>query len=230
MKARFGWAGLAALLMLVASTLQAAPRVVVSDPHLHSLVTTLMAGVAEPELLPDAEPARLIGADMVVWVGPAAEAELAAALDRLPRERARTVTVGRYVPTLAEPEAGADFLLDPRLARMAVRYITPQLVEMDPDHYQRYLQNELRLRQRLEGLQAELTARFAPYRGRRVAGRFSPHLSHRLGVVPTGAGAVKTALAGGPSPAAAPERYFERVRARADALYRACERLMRAQR
>lgn len=229
MRTRRGITWVAALLLLAAPPLQAAPRVVVSNPNLHSLVTTLMEGVAEPELLADSEPARLIGADMVVWVGPAAEADLAASLARLSRARERTVTVARYVPRLAQGE-GADFLLDPRLASMAVRYITPQLVEMDPEHYARYLDNELRLRERLKALEADLAARFAPYRGRRVAGRFSPHLSHRLGVVASGAGAVKAALTATPLPAPGADHYFERVRARAEALQRACERLHTASR
>jgi ABC-type Zn2+ transport system substrate-binding protein/surface adhesin len=228
-------ARIAALLTLTAwaGLSQAAPRVVVSNPALHALVSTLMEGVTEPELLPDAEPARLIGADMVVWVGPEAEHNLAVALAKVPRAQRRAVTLARHVPMLdampGHPEAGKDprFWLDPRLAAVAVRYLTPQLVKLDPDHFETYLDNELKLRTKLHELEEKVAGRAGPYRGHRISGDFSRYLTHRLGMVVT-AGATETAPAA--SAPLSPKAYFALLEERAAALIEACHKMQTARR
>lgn len=225
MLALAAWAGLS----------QAAPRVVVSNSALHTLVSALMSGVAKPELLPDAEPARLIGADMVVWVGPEAEQALAKALQQVPSAHRRTVTLARYVPMLdatpGRPEAGKDprFWLDPRLAKVAVDYLTPQLVKLDPDHFETYLDNELRLRTKLRKLDAEVSGRLSPYRGHRVSGNFSRYLTHRVGVIATAGGESATGAGTASLGPRTTEEYLAFLEQRANALAEACQEVQTAQ-
>lgn len=90
--------GLLALL-LVSPVWAKAPQVVVSIKPIHSLVSAVMEGVAEPELLMSAtqsphtfvlKPSTvelLEAADVVIWVGPAIEGFLAKPLDVLPSNR-----------------------------------------------------------------------------------------------------------------------------------------------
>lgn len=193
-----GWLGtLATLLSLTAwaAPAAAAPQVVVTVPPLYSLVESLMEGVGKPELLYDrpedlesdrlgaTQTLELVTADMVVWVGPELERSLATALEGMPHARAKSLMVGHHLPLL-EATAGSrwthaatqhgmahdpQFWLDPRLAVMAVRHITPQLVKMDPDNCDTYLDNEIRLVGQLRKLEQDLQTRLAPLQGRAVA-------------------------------------------------------------
>ncbi len=113
--------GLAVLLLLAASPVQAAaPEVVVSIKPLHSLVAGVMAGVAEPQLLvpgaasPHAyalrpsDARRLEGARLVFWVGPVLESFLVKPLAAL-AHRAEIVEADRLpeVTLLAARGGGA---------------------------------------------------------------------------------------------------------------------------
>jgi zinc transport system substrate-binding protein len=163
------------------------PRVVVSLSPMHSLVSALMRGVAEPVLLYDRgvrdgieldpfQKAQVITADMLIWTGPGLETGLARTVDQTPLLQYKLLTLSNYVPLL--PRAvyqgdGADrqsaydlaFWNDPRLAIMAVRMITPRLVRLDPAHQEVYLDNEIALIKRLKGLEKEVAAMLAPYDG-----------------------------------------------------------------
>lgn len=186
-----------ALLIVAAAPLQAAPRVVVSVPPLHSLVAALMEGVAEPELLlhnademhaPKLQRAQMrlvLQADLLLWAGPELETALAAALEQTPAARRQAMMLSHHLPLLAalpgSPLAahGAHhhvdgiardprFWLDPRLAAVAVHHLTPHLVRLDPDNTERYLDNEIRLLARLRQAEAELARDLAPLEGRTV--------------------------------------------------------------
>jgi len=58
-----------------------------------------------------------------------------------------------------------EFWSDPRLAIMAVRMITPRLVRLDPDHQERYLDNEIALIQSLKQMQNDLIAKMKAFDG-----------------------------------------------------------------
>lgn len=209
-----GWLNTLVILLALAAwagPVAAAPQVVVTVPPLYSLVESLMDGVGKPELLYDrpedlesnrlnaTRTLELVTADMVIWVGPGLERSLATALADLPHVRANAVTVGRHLPLLhAVPgsrwmsvvdETGTahdpQFWLDPRLAVMAVRHITPQLVKMDPDNCDTYLDNEIRLVGQLRKLEQDLHVRLVPLQGRAVA--LAPdaprYLAWRFGLV-----------------------------------------------
>lgn len=178
------------LCFLSAAHAVAASRVLVTVPELHSLVSDLMKGAGEPELLLDnsvrrdsgltsAQVRSVISADVIVWSGPGLEAPLKKALDEtVPAAAINLVTLSNYVPLLnktgATPgvqsglhdrQASRDlrFWSDPRLAIKAVRYITPRLVRLDPDHQELYLDNEIKLVKRLKKLEGDITAMLAPF-------------------------------------------------------------------
>ncbi len=183
-----------ALLIVAAAPLQAAPRVVVSVPPLHSLVSALMEGVATPELLlhnedemraaklPRAQMRLVLQADLLLWAGPELETTLAATLEQTPAAQRQAMMLSHHLPLLAalpgSPLAahGAHhhvdgiardprFWLDPRLAAVAVHHLTPYLVRLDPDNAERYLDNEIRLLARLRQAEAELARSLAPLAG-----------------------------------------------------------------
>lgn len=182
------------LLLLTTLPLQAAPRVVVSVPPLHSLVTALMEGVATPELLLRSEAEvtaerlshtqmrRVLQADLLLWSGPEYETALAAFLEQTPVAARQAMMMAHHLPLLAalpdSPLAAhgahhhADgiardprFWLDPRLAALAVHHLTPHLVRLDPDNTERYLDNEIRLLARLRQVEEELRDRLAALAG-----------------------------------------------------------------
>ncbi|WP_127474774.1 metal ABC transporter substrate-binding protein [Sulfurivermis fontis] len=185
------------LLLLAALPLQAAPRVVVSVPPLHSLVTALMEGVATPELLlrsesearadqlTHAQMRLVLQADLLLWSGPEYETALAAALEQTPAAARQAMMMAHHLPLLAALPGSplaihgthhhADgiardprFWLDPRLAAIAVHHLTPHLVRLDPDNTERYLDNEIRLLARLRQTEEELRERLAALAGTTV--------------------------------------------------------------
>ncbi len=168
--------------MLVASVASAAPRVVVSIPSLHSLVSALMDGVAEPTLLLEQDgtsnttldffqKGEIIASDMLVWVGSGHESSMAQVIQQWPVMDNKLITLSNYIPLFARDHYQGDlsdrqqsrnfyFWHDPHLAVMAVRYITPQLVRLDPDHQEQYLDNEIALIKKLKHLEHEVGAMF----------------------------------------------------------------------
>lgn len=182
------------LWLLAALPAQAAPRVEVSVPPLHSLVAALMDGIATPDLLlrneteataehlNHAQMRRVLQADLLLWSGPEYETALAAALEQTPAAARQAMMMAHHLPLLAalpgSPLAahGAHhhtdgiardprFWLDPRLAAIAVHHITPHLVYLDPDNTERYLDNEIRLLARLRQTEEELRGRLAALDG-----------------------------------------------------------------
>ena len=176
------WVLLLGALLPAAGT--ASPRVVVSVPALHSLVAALTQGAGEPELLfgPGAElttamdpmqKAQLVAADMVIWAGPGSESGLGELLRRMPALASKSMALTNDIPLLtragyqgpSEPRwqsRDPAFWTDPRLAMLVVHQITPQLVRLDPEHQELYLDNEMALMHRLHGLEAEIAAQVAP--------------------------------------------------------------------
>lgn len=175
------------LLLFVSSAQASTPRVLVSVPALHSLVSSLMGGVQQPGLLLDDpraadvaldpfQSSRLITADLVIWSGPGMEKSLAEQVERLPAIENKMLTLSNTVPLLyrrghelpylsRKDTRDHEFWQDPRLAIMAVRRITPILVRIDPDNQERYLDNEIALLSRLKGLEKKISTFLSPYGG-----------------------------------------------------------------
>lgn len=150
----------AALLLLLAADALATPppQVVASDRPLHSLLSGIMRGIAEPVLLIDraaatADPVlsqtglrHLAEADLIVWGGPELEPFLAEPLSVLDG-RAEIVEVlaseslkvlpARHNERLRDP----FFWLDSRNMLILLDAIAGRLIEMDPDRATLYRRN-----------------------------------------------------------------------------------------
>ena len=186
----------------------AAPTVLVSVPALHSLVSGLMDGIAEPRLLmdnPAASPDSMLSgsqlrmlanADMIVWAGPGLEKGLYDAIEnRAPAAKHKQVILSAMVPLLASGQEGSadpakhrndarnlEFWADPRLSIIAIRTLAPRLVRLDPDNTERYLDNEIALIKRLRGLEQKManTAAFLPVDLSDVSPALNPYFLHRM--------------------------------------------------
>jgi len=140
-------------------------------PPLHSLVAFLLSGVDTPALLynsPEAlsrhelnahEAQKVDTAAMVIWGGPSYEKALAGKRLLDPLAGLKGLTLSSVTPLLSFPDPekvdrslnvrDMRFWLDPRLAKIAVGRIAPQLVRLYPDSYERIMENEIVLKQRL---------------------------------------------------------------------------------
>lgn len=158
-------------LFLSLSEARASERVAVSVPPLHALVSYLLAGIDQPALLFTAPsqtqntvpmPAALSkiqAAKMVVWVGPVYEKSLAGLFAIDPATAQKGLTISSTLPLLGAPDAqhpsrsngvqDMRFWLDPRLAKVAVGRIAPNLTRVYPDHVEQILDNEIALKKRL---------------------------------------------------------------------------------
>ncbi|WP_084004855.1 metal ABC transporter solute-binding protein, Zn/Mn family [Magnetovibrio blakemorei] len=162
-------------LFLSLSEARASDRVVVSVPPLHSLVSYLLAGVDQPALLftdpshnqetvpmPTAL-SKIHAAKMVVWVGPTYEKPLAGLFSIDPATTLKGLTLSSSLPLLGAPDAqhpsrsngvqDMRFWLDPRLAKVAVSRIAPNLTRVYPDHVELILDNEIALKKRLTDME-----------------------------------------------------------------------------
>ena len=186
----------------------AAPSVLVTVPALHSLVSSLMDGVAKPKLLmedPDSNPGTtlsgsqlrmLANVDMIVWAGPGLEKNLNDAVEnKAPAARHKLVALSAMVPLLENGQnadtdpanyrndaRNLEFWTDPRLSIIAIRSLTPRLVRLDPDNTQRYLDNEISLIKRLKQLEQKMAdaAAFLPVGLVEVSPGLSPYFLHRM--------------------------------------------------
>lgn len=201
---------LALLLLAFSSGTIAAPKVVVSIPPLHSLVSGLMTGVSEPVLLIDSDKIdkgkltatqklQLISADMIIWVGAGLEKQIAStvqnempAIDRnmyalsnhLPLlPKSSNTPVQLLLPQERQQYSDLNFWADPKLAAMAVRHITPKLVRLDPDNAETYLDNEIKLLARIKKMGQHLAETLAPYQGMLDRNQTVPtYLAWRYGI------------------------------------------------
>lgn len=190
--------------LILINPLNAAPRVVVSLPELHSLVAALMQGTAGPILLfqsesdmaGDLDPFQtsgLLSADLVIWVGSGLEKSVGYALDKFPPIADHFMTLSNTLPLLLKrgyEEIGDQrqisrdlhFWSDPRIAIMAVKQITPLLVRIDPDNTERYLDNEIALLKRIKKVEQEISKQLAPIGAvsSKIANTFDPYFIHRF--------------------------------------------------
>jgi zinc transport system substrate-binding protein len=162
-------------------------RVLASIKPVHSLVASVMKGVATPELLvtgtasphtyslkpSDAE--ALSKADLVIWVGPELETFLATSMTNLARPET-SFALGevsgleklppRTGPTFADD--GDHDTVDPHYflgidnARKMTAAIADRLEKLDPAHADQYQKNAQATQARLDTLQADLRKQLAP--------------------------------------------------------------------
>jgi zinc transport system substrate-binding protein len=200
-KSRLAAAGWLAAALLLALPAAAQPQVVASVKPVHSLVAAVMAGVGTPGLLVHgaasphtyalrpSDAARLSGARVVFWIGPAYEAFLVKPLASL-ATGARVVALATApgVATLAPREGGVweedehdhdhgspgeapgaridgHLWLDPRNAVAMAQAIAAVLSEVDPPHAGAYAANAGKLGERLGALDDALAKTLAPVRG-----------------------------------------------------------------
>ena len=208
-------------LTLIGGTAHAeVPNVVVSIAPIDSLVASVMLGVGEPTLLWPAatsddalsltasERATVAAADLVVWVGPPLEANLAEPIkadgvpdlelieapeinarldDEPPKDKgAHEPPVGKTGAENAAAHVGADphFWLDPLRAEKVVEAVAKTLADMDAAHAQQYRQNAAKTITELEALDLTVRQRLAPVAGRPfvVLGDGYAYLVHRYGL------------------------------------------------
>jgi zinc transport system substrate-binding protein len=189
---------LAATLCLLGAPLGAQPRVVASFPAIQSIVAGVMDGVGMPETVVKggASPhayalrpgdARLLeAADLVVWVGPAFEGQMARALRALgPKTRQILWADLPGTVLLAAREGGpweghshahghahgdtrndGHLFLDPRNAIVLAKATAAALAEIDPANAPRYGANAARVTATLETLDRALEATLRPVAGK----------------------------------------------------------------
>ena len=180
-----------------------APTVAVSIKPLHSIVAGIMDGVSSPQLIMSGmtsphdyalkpSDARLLEkADVIFWIGPAMEASLVKPLSII-SEKSRVVA-------MAPNEADPHIWLDPENVITMIDDITAQLNIADPYNEDRYTQNAVRMKERIEALNIDLRQRlttvshksiivyhdaynhFAKSFGLNIAGTFAPTPDQRPG-------------------------------------------------
>ncbi|MCW8962445.1 MAG: zinc ABC transporter substrate-binding protein, partial [Gammaproteobacteria bacterium] len=151
-----------------------AVRVLVTIKPVHSLVSQLLQGIAEPELLLDgyqsphtfqlrpSDARKLTQADVIIWVGPTLETNLQKTL-----RQANDKLVIRLTES-EEEHHGADHLhidphrwLDPVLAQADVTRITESLSRLYPGHAGHIMANNRQLVKRLQLLDKEIRKYFS---------------------------------------------------------------------
>lgn len=139
------------------------PLVVASIKPVHSLVTGIMQGVAEPLLLMDgsAPPWKhrpdnrqikaLASADLIIWSGKELEPLLGDAIARLPSSENRVFEILSSEEMKVLPARGAEgqrdawFWLDSRNMLILLDEFTRKLIALDPDNSHRYARNRERM-------------------------------------------------------------------------------------
>ncbi len=170
--------GLAFLSALPVTPADASDKVLVSTPAIHSIVALLLEGVDEPGLLfasrdalavdelSPADRARVDAAEMVVWVGAEYEPALARLRSIDPNTTLKGLTVSSTLPLFSMPDPATEdrplaahdmrFWLDPKLAKMAVARIAPNLARIYPEEMDRILDNEIALKKKIAESEASL--------------------------------------------------------------------------
>ncbi len=145
-----------------------APVVVVSIKPLHAMVSAVMAGVGEPDLLIDGSTSphtfslkpsmagKLQNADLVFWIGPNLETSLKSPLENLAADA--QVFGFDYL----DNGAGPHVWLDPQLAKIMVGDIARALANADPDNAGAYQQNASIYQSKIEDMQLRIAEHLAP--------------------------------------------------------------------
>lgn len=167
------------LLMLVAPANYAGDlQVMVSIKPLHSLVSAVMQGVAEPILLQDqpdsphqhslkpSNAKKLANADLLFWLGPAMSAHFSKAVDTLlPEENSINVLANEQLSTLSYAGDRIEDLslvdphvwLDPNRASIIAQQVASVLSERDPANQSIFEKNNADVQAKLVELNSEIS-------------------------------------------------------------------------
>ncbi len=151
------------LFCLFGTSAQAAPRVVTSIAPLHEITSSIMSGVAVPDLIirGTASPhhfafrpshMRLLQrADLVIWIDRNFESGFSRLADILPRS---TLSL-ELLPRLAPDRLDGHIWYSPRLTQKAIELILVSLIQLDPDNQSSYSSNARKLLTRLTNWRQE---------------------------------------------------------------------------
>ncbi len=174
------------------------PRVVVSIPPVHGLVSAIMQGADTPLLLMDgknsphttalrpSQASALSRAELVIWVGPSLESGLRKAIDNrgdrlvLQLMEIEGLEIFSYSANDEHDHDAADVSeeaghLDPHIWLMPgnavhiIDAVVPALSELDPANAELYEENANALRQRIADVDLGLRKQLAPLSERRYA-------------------------------------------------------------
>ncbi len=150
------------------------PNVVVSIKPLHALVSAVMDGIGEPELLIDGltsphtftlKPSmatRLQAADLVFWIGPDLETSLENSLLNL-AEGAEIIGFEQF-----ESGLGPHIWLDPQVAVLMVDDIMRALVSFDPENAKYYNENAESYQNEIKDMQARIAQDLTSFQTRPI--------------------------------------------------------------
>lgn len=190
-------------------SLMAKPNIIVSVEPLYEVVSSLSHGVVKPEViylnfsdikqpLSSRQQEKILAADIIVRVGKGFEPQLDDFLAQQGKLlQNKTITLTNYIPLLEKENIRADnpsaiftdrqvhsdlrFWMDPRLVKMLTDFIAPQLVTMDPDHCEEYLDNEIILRAQLKKVENKMVSLFRElsFEQKLLLGLLNPYLKNR---------------------------------------------------
>lgn len=168
--------------MFRAGSVSAQPAVVVSVAPIHSAVSTVMQGVAEPELLLNpavsahdyhlkpSDMQRLAKADILFWGGPALESFLQKPLVSAGLSDKNVSFLADSRLTVYPARGGGDidghFWLDPENMARTARIAAEKLSVLDPVHTMLYQENAARFERQMRELKAKGEKKLRPYAGR----------------------------------------------------------------
>ena len=161
-------------LIPLASHAEAQPRVLVTIKPVHSLVTALLAGITEPDLLLDgrlsphgyqlrpSDALKLTQADVIIWMGPTLEDFIQKQLRQISGKTIIQLTDTHHAAaSLAQLHTDPHRWLDPQLALVDIQHIAESLISQYPHLKAKISINLKRLVDRLRKLDSELINTFA---------------------------------------------------------------------
>ncbi len=156
------------LLCLQPALLSAAPRVVTSITPLHEIVSALMAGIAEPQLIIENQNSphhfafkpshmrRLQQAELVIWI----DRHFEAGFNRIEEILPPTARGLALLPALGTGNNDGHFWYSPKLLQKSIAILAQSLAELDPENRPGYQQNAQALTQAVAAWRGRMLERW----------------------------------------------------------------------
>ncbi len=191
------------------ATVSSTFKIVVSIEPLYEIVSSLSHGINKPQVvylnfnalaqpLDQQQQEMITYADIIIRVGKGFEPVLDEYIEQKGTELSnKTITLANFIPLLGkfpDKDSGHDILftdrqansdlrfwMDPRLLKMLVAYLGPQLARLDPDYLEGYLENEIALKAQLKKVESKIVAFFRQlsYEQKQMLAQFNPYLKNR---------------------------------------------------
>ena len=186
------------------------PKIVVSIAPLYEIISSLSHGIVKPQVIylnlrELKQPLNkhqlniLHEADIFIWVGEGYEPLLYDYFEENKQQtKDKIITLSNYIPLLekehinsaqrqtllfTDRQASSDlrFWMDSRLVKMLLSVITPQLVFMDPEHQEEYLDNEIIVKAQLKKVEDKIVSFFQQlsFEQKQMMAQFNPYLKNR---------------------------------------------------